>query len=60
LFTDRSDSGSYSIAERAASGATPARIFYEDAGKPVFPLDESVDGKWLVLAIGNPGGRASG
>jgi Tol biopolymer transport system component len=57
LFGDRSDSGSVVIAERAANGATPASRFYEEAGKPVVPLDESADGKWLVFARGVPGLR---
>lgn len=41
--------------ERVASGATPAKVAYEQAGLNVVPLDESTDGKQVVFALGKPG-----
>jgi serine/threonine protein kinase len=58
LFADRSDNGRFRVAERSASGATAASPFYEDADNSILPLDESADGKWVVLAIGPQGLRS--
>jgi Tol biopolymer transport system component len=46
-----------SLAERAASGATPARIRRGDAGSQFLPIDESADGAHVVFLAGLPGAR---
>ena len=57
LFAHRPETGNIVMHERVANGATPASALYEQAGMNVLPLDESTDGKQIVLAVGKAGLR---
>jgi Tol biopolymer transport system component len=60
LFGARTDTAgeNTAILERAASGATAARTLHEQAGHNLVPLDESRDGKLVVMASGKGGLRS--
>jgi len=70
-FASRDENDEFTIAERVASGATPASVVYEEKGTSAVPLDESRDGTLLFTSVlqraglrslqilSKPGGKAT-